>query len=725
MHTNITQSFIEENKKRKFSYVTIRFSRLAAIEISIVSPVNKMLFIFFSTLYCPSKNSKRFIFLRLTQTAKALLYNDLRAKRNYKNISNRNRNAQSTYICIKPKFNCIMKKTSLLLMALFSFITGTLTAATATSVKKVAPTFWWAGMKNPELQILLYGDGIASSEVSLSSNDVFLKEVVKQQNPNYLLLYVDLSEAAPQTFDIILKQGRKTATVPYELKQRTRKGEEVEGFTPADVLYLIMPDRFANGTPDNDVVPGMLENKVDRSDQYARHGGDLKGIADHLDYIADLGITAIWLNPAQENDMPESSYHGYAITDYYQIDRRYGSNEEFKALTEQAHRKGLKVVMDMIFNHCGSENYLFKDKPQEDWFNFRSQYVQTSFKTASVQDIHTSRYEQQIATDGWFTQVMPDLNQRNRHVARYLIQSSIWWIEYAGINGIRQDTHPYANFDFMAQWCKEVLDEYPRFNIVGETWLNSNVLISYWQKDSKLAAPRNSNLPTVMDFPLNALMNKAFDEETTDWAGGLYHLYDYLTQDLVYANPMNLLVFLDNHDTSRFYKKEEDTANLTRYKQALLFMLTTRGIPQIYYGTEILMAADKSEGDGKLRRDFPGGWQGDQTNCFTAEGRTPLQNEAFDYTRKLLNWRKGNDVIGKGSLKHYSIAKGVYVYERRYQERSAVVIMNGTDQAQELDLAPYKEILPQAQATDFLSGKTVKLDSNLSLSPRESLLLCF
>ena len=609
-------------------------------------------------------------------------------------------------------------------MAVFSLF-GWHSAARAANIEKMAPTFWWAGMKNPELQILLYGKDIASSDVTISSQDVILKEVVKQANPNYLLLYVDLSEAAPQTFNIVLKKGKKTTTVPYELKQRTRKGEDIEGFTAQDVLYLIMPDRFANGDPSNDVVEGMLENKVDRNEQYARHGGDLKGIEDHLDYIADLGVTAIWLNPTQENDMPDGSYHGYAITDYYQIDRRFGNNGEFKQLVDKAHAKGLKVVMDMIFNHCGSENYLFKDRPSDDWFNFKSHFVPTSYKTASVQDIHAADYERKIATDGWFTQVMPDLNQRNRHVAQYLIQSSIWWIEFAGINGIRQDTHPYADFDFMAEWCKEVLEEYPNFNIVGETWLNSNVLVSFWQKDSKLAAPRNSNLPTVMDFPLQGLMNKAFDEETTDWAGGLYWLYDYITQDLVYANPMNLLTFLDNHDTSRFYTREEQTKNITRYKQALLYLLTTRGIPQIYYGTEILMPGDKGEGDGTLRRDFPGGWTGDKTNCFTREGRTKLQNEAFDYTRKLLNWRKGNEAVGKGTLKHFSIANGTYVYERKYGNQSAVIIMNGTDKPQELDLTPYKEILPKAQATDVLSGKTINLKGKLSLKQRESLLLCF
>lgn len=616
-----------------------------------------------------------------------------------------------------------MKQTLLIIMAVFSFLGFKIPVQA--SIKKVAPTFWWVGMKNTELQVLLYGEDISSSDVSLTSSDVYLKEVVRQANSNYLILYLDLKEARPQKFDIVLKKGRKVTKVPYELKERIRKGTDIEGFTSSDVLYLIMPDRFANGNPNNDVIPGMLENKVDRNEQFGRHGGDFKGISEHLDYISDLGVTAIWLNPTQENDMKDGSYHGYAITDYYQIDRRFGTNEEFCNLVNEAHGKGLKVVMDMIFNHCGSENYLFKDKPQDDWFNFRSNYVQTSFKTASVMDIHASEYEKAIATDGWFTQVMPDLNQRNRHVARYLIQSSVWWIEYAGINGIRQDTHPYADYDFMSTWCKEVLEEYPHFNIVGETWLNSNVLVSYWQKDSKLAAPKNSNLPTVMDFPLTDLMGKAFDEETTEWSGGLYRLYDYHTQDLVYANPMNLLIFLDNHDTSRFCKNEEDAKNIVRYKQAITYLLTTRGIPQIYYGTEILMAADKSEGDGCLRRDFPGGWKGDKVNCFTTEGRTDLQNEAFDYTRKLLNFRKGNEAICKGTMEHFSICKGVYVYERKYNDKSVVVFMNGTDEKQTLSLVPYKEILPSSSATDFISGKNVVLDEEITLDSREILLLTF
>lgn len=486
-----------------------------------------------------------------------------------------------------------------------------------------------------------------------------------------------------------------------------------------------MPDRFANGDASNDIVPGMLEAKVDRNDPFARHGGDLKGIENHLDYIADLGVTSIWLNPIQENDMKEGSYHGYAITDYYQVDRRFGSNEEFRNLVEQAHGKGLKVVMDMIFNHCGDQHYLFRDMPSKDWFNFKGKYVQTTFKTATPSDPYASDYAKKIVVDGWFSECMPDFNQRNRHVATYLIQSSIWWIEYAGINGIRQDTHPYADFEMMSNWCKAVTEEYPDFNIVGETWIGSNVLVSYWQKDSKVAAPKNSHLRTVMDFPLMDQMNNAFDEETNDWNGGLYRLFDYLSQDIVYADPMNLLVFLDNHDTSRFYRSEAATQNLDRYKQALTFLLTTRGIPQIYYGTEILMAADKANGDGLLRCDFPGGWQNDAQNCFNATNRTVQQNEAFSFLQKLLQWRKGNEVIAKGKLKHFSPNKGVYVYERKYGNQSVVVFLNGNNREQTVSLNEYQEILPASSAHNVLTGETVKLDKEYTFQSRGILILAF
>ena len=613
-----------------------------------------------------------------------------------------------------------MKKNVLILFfILFSY------SIFAIDVKNVEPAFWWAGMKNTELQVLLYGDNIAKSDVSITSKNTRIKEVVKLESSNYILLYLDLSSATPEKFDIILQQGKQKKVIPYEIKERKQGSSQRVGFNASDVLYLIMPDRFANGDPSNDVIPGMRESKVDRNGQYARHGGDFKGVSDHLDYIHDLGVTAIWFNPVMENDMKEGSYHGYASTDYYKVDRRFGTNQEFVDLIDKVHAKGMKVVMDMIFNHCGSEHYFFTDRPSKDWFNFPDKYIQTSYKTMSQFDPYASNFDKKLSADGWFVETMPDLNQRNRHVAKYLIQNSIWWIEYGGIDGIRQDTHPYADYDMMAQWCKEVTEEYPDFNIVGETWLNNNVGVAFWQKDSKLAYPKNSYLRSVMDFPLTDIMNSAFDQETTDWGQGFSRIHEYLAQDIVYANTMELLIFLDNHDTSRFYKKEEDTSNLNRYKQALAFLLTIRGIPQIYYGTEILMAADKGEGDGYLRRDFPGGWAGDKVNAFEVKDRTANQNEAFDYTRKLLNWRKGNEVIAKGALKQFVPYNGVYVYERKYNDKSVVVILSGSDSEKTISMERYKEILPKSQAKDIISGNTVRLSESLTISPRSVLILEF
>lgn len=594
----------------------------------------------------------------------------------------------------------------------------------AIDIKKVEPQFWWTDMHNPELQILLYGKDIADCKISIKGNYVQIQEIVSFENPNYLLLYLNLTNAKAQTFDIVLNKEKDKKIIPYELKARNKESREVEGFSSSDVLYLIMPDRFANGDPSNDIIDGMLEGRVDRSDPFARHGGDLKGIDSQLDYIKYLGVTAIWLNPTQENDMTEGSYHGYAITDYYNVDRRFGTNDDFKKMSDNAHSKGLKVVMDMIFNHCGSENYLFKDKPAHDWFNFSDNYVQTSYKTTTQYDPYTSNYDKKIALDGWFVEPMPDFNQRNRHVARYLIQTSLWWIEFIGLNGIRQDTHPYADFDFMAQWCKEVNEEYPDFNIVGETWYGNNVGISYWQKNSKLAAPKNSNLRTVMDFPLMDIMTKAFDEDTS-WGTGLNRIYDYLGQDIVYADPFNLLVFLDNHDTSRFLKNDKDANNTDRFRQAYAFLLTTRGIPQIYYGGEIGMFADKKDGDGALRADFPGGWASDSQNLFSASDRSNHQNELHNYLSKLLNWRKDNEIIAKGSLKQFAPNNGIYVYERKLNDKSIVVLMNGSDNNNTVDLTTYAEVLPSKQANEVISNQTVTLNNSLTMNPREILILEF
>ena len=591
-------------------------------------------------------------------------------------------------------------------------------------IKVLEPSFWWAEMKNTELQVLVYGEKIADSKVSITSKTTILREVVKLENSNYLLLYFDLANAQPENFNIVFEKGKEKKSIPYEIKQRKTNSAERQGFSSADVLYLIMPDRFANGDPSNDVIKGMREKKIDRQAQYARHGGDFKGIMNHLDYIADLGATAIWLNPVLENDMKSSSYHGYSTTDYYKVDARFGTNEEYVQLIDECHKKGLKVVMDMIFNHCGSEHFFFKDRPSSDWFNFPDGYVQTSYRTASQFDPYRSDYDYKIAVDGWFVETMPDLNQRNRHVAKYLIQNSIWWIEYTGLDGIRQDTHPYADFDMMAEWCKEVMTEYPNFNIVGEAWYGSNVEIAFWQKNSKLAHPRNSHLKTLMDFPLKDITEWMFMQETDGWDGGLYKLHGYLAQDIVYEDPMNLLIFLDNHDTSRFFKKDSDV-DLDVYKQAMAFLFTTRGIPQIYYGTEILMTGDKADGDGYLRNDFPGGWAGDGRNAFSSSGRTEQENEAWNFTQKLLKWRKNNEIIAKGQLKHFIPQNGVYVYERSYNGKSLVVLMNGTSKEQNLELAPYKEIFQKNTAKDVISDKVINLANTLKFASRQVYILEF
>lgn len=610
------------------------------------------------------------------------------------------------------------KKIHLLLALVLSTV-----FASAMKVDQVHPAYWWAGMKNTSLQIMLHGEELAGSVVDISSDKVKIDEVVSLTNPNYLVLYLNTAEAQAEKFTITLRKGKKTQKIAYELKARDQK-VKAQGFNSSDVLYLIMPDRFANGNPNNDVVKGMRHQEVDRSNPDARHGGDIQGITKNLDYIADLGVTAIWLNPVQENDMMGGSYHGYAITDYYNVDKRFGTNEEFVDMVDQSHSKGLKVVMDMIFNHCGSDHIFFTDKPAHDWFNFQDNFKQTSYKTLPQFDPYASDYDMKAAVDGWFVEVMPDLNQRNRHVAKYLTQNSIWWIEYAGIDGIRQDTHPYADFDFMSQWCLDVRNEYPNFTIVGETWLNTNVAISYWQENSRLSYPKNSHLPVVMDFPLNYLFNSAFDEETSMWGKGLSKFYEYFAEDLVYANPNNLLTFLDNHDTSRFYQNEEQTKDFNRYKQALALMLTTRGIPELYYGTEILMFGDKSKGDGELRKDFPGGWDGDKINAFKASGRTKAENRVFDYTKKLLNWRKNNKIISEGSLKQFSPTDQIYVYQRTNEGKSILVIFNGSKDEKTFSLDPYKEVIESAKTgKDVISGKIFNLDQKEMTLPGKDVVI--
>jgi glycosidase len=588
--------------------------------------------------------------------------------------------------------------------------------ASGADITTVDPPFWWTGMKNTELQILVYGKNISESKVTINYPGVRVKEIVSVESPNYLFIYLDITESAEAgIMNIEFSEGKKKTIQPYELKPRNPKPGAL-GFTTADVLYLITPDRFANGDPSNDNLEGAM---VNRERSGSRHGGDIRGIINKFDYLQDLGITTIWLNPVQKNG--PNTYHGYAITDFYQVDPRYGTTKEYIEMIDNAHDRGMKVVMDMIFNHCGSGHWWMMDLPASDWLNFNNSYVQTNHSKWSVIDVHAPESEKKQFVDGWFTRGMPDLNQRNRLVATYLIQNSIWWIEYARIDGIRQDTHPYADYDFMARWCKEVTDEYPDFNIVGESWYASGPgFTAWWQRNSKVSNS-NSYLKTVMDFNLTFICQQAFIEENVNSDGkskGLFRIYESLAQDFLYPDLKNILIFLDNHDLGRF-SLQEDT-DLRKYKQGIAFLLTTRGIPQVYYGTEIAMTGTKESGDGNIRKDFPGGWKDDPVNAFIAEGRTPKQNEAWDYMQKLLHWRIRNKAVTEGNLIHYAPGNnGCYVYARIKDDKTALVILNGSNNDQLLSMDRYRDVIRSyTKGVDVITGQELDLTSQINVPAR-------
>ena len=611
--------------------------------------------------------------------------------------------------------------------------------AAAVNVDRIEPAFWFAGMKNPSLQLMVYGKDIREAEVTTDYAGVSVERLVKLDSPNYLLVYLNLSQAQPGTMTLNFKQNGKTKKVKYELRQRQMAGADHKGFTNADVLYMLMPDRFASGSTANDQIKGMREYKNDRSQPSLRHGGDLEGIRQHLDYFNELGVTALWFTPVLENNSPDrynkqSTYHGYATTDYYKVDPRFGTNEEYRRLTDEAHQHGLKVVMDMIFNHCGFDHPWVADIPSKDWFNTpewlannpegkpNEKYLQTSYKLTPVMDPYASEIDMKETVDGWFVHEMPDLNQRNEHVMTYLIQNSIWWIETVGIDGIRMDTYPYADRDGMARWMKELDDEYPNFNTVGETWVTEPGYTAAWQKDSKVNK-KNSYLKTVMDFTFFDRFNQARHEETDGWWQGYNRVYNGLVYDYLYPNPSYVMAFLENHDTDRFLGNGCDTLAL---KQGLALLLTMNRTPQLYYGTEVLMNGTKEVTDGNVRKDFPGGFPGDKHNAFTREGRTAAENAMFDWLSKLLHWRQGNDLIIKGKQTQFIPWKGVYVLARTYQGRSVMTILNGTSKPANFEIKRYAEIIgSHTSATDVITGQKVNLTSNIALSPRQALIIEF
>ncbi len=578
-------------------------------------------------------------------------------------------------------------------------------------IKKLEPSSWWVGMKDPHLQLMIYGNDLSKYDVSIDYKGVSIQQVHKAENPNYQ--FVDLlisDEAKAGTFQIQLKSGNKVIeSIDYVLNERDEGSASRKGFSSEDAMYLIMPDRFANGNPDNDSLPEMTE-KANRKKDYGRHGGDLKGISDHLDYIQEMGYTAIWLNPVLENNQPSSSYHGYAITDFYQIDARLGSNEEFKELTKECEQRGIKMIMDMVFNHCGSNHWWMNDLPMSDWINQWPEFTRSNYRLSTISDPYVSKYDKDLSVKGWFDTTMPDLNLENEFMLTYMIQNSIWWIEYAGLGGIRMDTYPYPDKHGMAEWTQKILKEYPYFNIVGESWITEPSKLCYWQKDFPNKDGFNSHLPSLMDFPMQDAIKKAFNEEDT-WEQGLSRLYNTLADDHLYPNPLNMVVFPDNHDEGRIYEfvgKDKD-----KLKMALTYSITTRGILQIYYGTEILMDGDGYKGHGKIRKDFPGGWTKDSINAFVKEGRSPEQNEVFNYLKKLLNYRKTSEALKVGKTLHFIPADGIYVYFRYTGDDCVMVILNNNKVAKKVNTTRYSEKLSKySKGTNVITGRVVN-DLNL------------
>lgn len=611
-------------------------------------------------------------------------------------------------------------------LSLLASLAATAAKPSSPQINSVEPPYWWTGMANDTLQIMLSGPRIGLTETSMKPYEgVSLIESVRLDSPNYLLLYLTVSDTAkPGVLDFTFSDGKKKAALRYELKERS-KAVKAQGFDASDVLYLIMPDRFARAGATTDAEASRrLEYavEVDRADLNARHGGNIAGMEQHLGYIDSLGVTAIWVNPVLENDMPGGSYHGYATTDYYRIDPRFGTNGQWRDFVGKAHDRGIKVVMDMIFNHSGSNHPWMKDMPSRDWYNFPDSAVTTNFRLSTLHDPYVSDYDKKRTVDGWFVTAMPDLNQRNPHLRRYLSQNSIWWIEDSGIDGIRMDTYPYADERAMASWIDDVMAEYPGFNIVGECWYANEGGEAYWQRGSKVNPNGDPRLPTVMDFVLSIKARDAFKGQT-DRLEGLNTIYDHLALDYLFPDPTHILTFLDNHDTDRFLLEEPD--DLGWWKQAVTFLLTSRGIPQIYYGTELLMNGTRAAGgDGNVRRDMPGGFPGDKTDAFTAAGRSDKQNEAFDFIQKLLQWRRGNEAIARGSLKHFMPENGLYVYQRRSGDKEVTVILNGNDSPVTTTMERTLEILPYgSQRRDMLTGETITISPEMTFSPRQILIL--
>ena len=610
-----------------------------------------------------------------------------------------------------------MKKISLLLFCLaFSFLSA--------QVNRIEPPNWWTGFKNENLQLLVQHPNIGKATPKISYDGISIVKVHQAKSPNYLFIDLKIDQSTkPGKFNIIFESDKgKKITQSYELKPKSKPSKDFIGFNSSDAIYLITPDRFANGNEANDVVKTRNETELDRTHDYKRHGGDIQGIINHIDYIKNLGFTAIWPTPVLTNDMKSGSYHGYAMTDFYQVDPRFGTLTDYKNLSEKLQQNGMKLIMDQVANHCGSEHWWMKDLPFSDWVNYQElfekekKYTTSNHRRTSNQDLYASEKDKKEMADGWFVPTMPDMNQRNPFLARYIIQNSIWWVETLQLGGIRQDTYPYPDKAFMSNWAGEIMSEYPNFTIVGEEWSSNPLLIGYWQKGSNNKDGYQSNLRSTMDFAMQTLIPQAL-KETESWDKGLAKLYDGLANDFHYASPKDIMIFPDNHDMDRIFTQLEE--NVVNTKMALATYLILPRIPQFYYGTEILMQNTAKPGDhGLIRTDFPGGWKGDKVNAFTGEGLTAEQKDMQTFLTKILNYRKNSKAIHDGKTIHFAPNNGIYTLFRMLNDEIVVLILNKNESAK-VDLSTYKELgFECKKMKNIVTGEEIIWDKELTLNKK-------
>jgi glycosidase len=609
-----------------------------------------------------------------------------------------------------------------ILALLYCLLTGLAAVGEAQEIERVEPPFWWTGFEHSEVQLMLYGNNISMLTPATDYPGVSIRRTVRVRNPNYLFVYLDIGrDVLPGVFDIVLSEGDYTVNRTYELRQKNPLPDRVRGISAADSIYLLMPDRFANGDPNNDEFY-FLDDKLDRDDHYGRHGGDLKGIADNVDYIANLGVTSVWLSPVVENNVPIASYHGYSTTDHYTVDPRLGSNEQFLELAANMRARGIGLVLDQVVNHIGSGHWWMSDLPAGDWLNFQDEPVQTSHRPTTNMDPYAAEYDRKRHSDGWILESMPDLNQRNPLLADYLIQNSIWWVEYAGLQGIRLDTLSYSDKDFVSEWSRRITREYPDLAIVGTEWSESPAMVSYWQRGKQNYDGYSSDLTGLFDFPVQAALSRALLSEPTDFGSVWSSLHELIGMDFLYPDSMSLVIFPGNHEMDRIYTRLEEDHDL--YTMAMIFYATMRGIPLFFYGDEILVSHAPASSLGEVRSDFPGGWDSDAANAFTGDGLTDEQRDAQELVSRLLTWRKTSRAVHHGKFMHFAPIKNVYVYFRYDDENTVMVIFNRNNETTTIETERFAERFGEAtHGTDVISGKRYSILDSLVLEPRSALLL--